>query len=100
MEEDKISKTNLNRISIAQKVYKKTIAYQLSGSYLNKQGCAVDTHSDEYLDEHPGADRISKIYDYDHPKSKLLCALKEGRDIVVTYREKGDSELPIDVEIV
>lgn len=88
------------KLSIAREIYKKTIYYELCGMDLNEDGCAVLINSDKYMDEHPGSDRIGHIYDYDHLFSQLLRGLKESRGVVATYQDKGESEFPLDVELV
>lgn len=88
------------RLSIAKEILKKTIYYELCGMDLNEDGCAVLINSDKYMDEHPGSDRIGHIYGYDHMFSQLLRGLKEGRGVVATYQDKGESEFSLDVELV
>lgn len=88
------------RLSIAKEILKKTIYYELCGMDLNEDGCAVLINSYKYMDEHPGSDKIGHIYDYDHLFSQLLRGLKEGRGVVATYQDKGESEFPLDVELV
>lgn len=90
----------MKELSIVREIYKKTIYYELCGMDLNEDGCAVLINSDKYMDEHPGSDKIGHIYDHDHLFSQLLRGLKEGRDVVATYQDKGDSEFPFDVKIV
>ena len=54
---------------------------------LNEEGCAVSIHSDEFMDENPGSDRVSHIYDYNHPFSQFLRGLKNSLKDKKTYEQ-------------